>query len=128
MAVVGTEINRNKAITLGAADQFTHYVDPGVARAGIVVFAIEFNGSWNGTIRFDGAVRQIAASGTVTYVADPIAATNLLNGTTVASTTVGSATTTELWRVDAAALDGVRCYCSVYAAGSCTVTPTWAQG
>ena len=128
MTVVGTEINRFKAITLGAADQFTSWVDPGTAKAGIVVFAIQFDGSWNATLRFDGAVKQITAAGVVSYIADPVAAVNLLNGTTVASTTTGGASTTELWRVDASGLDGVRCYVSAYTGGSCTVIPSWVQG
>ena len=128
MTLVGTEINRFKPITLGAADQYTSWVDPGTSRAGIVVFCVQFDGSWNATLRFDGAVKQEAAAGTISYISDPIAAVNLLNGTTVASTTTGSTDTTELWRVDASGLDGVRAYVSAYTAGSCTVIASWVQG
>lgn len=128
MTQVGSLIDRHRAITLGAADQYTPWMDVGESLSGIVVFCIQFNGSWNGTIRFDGAVKQKTAAGVVTFIDDPIAATNLLNGTTVASTTTGGTTTTELWRVDAAGLDGVRAYVSIYAAGSCTVIPSWVRG
>ena len=126
---MGTEINRFRPVTLGAVDQFTHWVDVGTAKAGIVVFALQFSGTWNATVTFQGAVKQAAVgTDTVTYISDPIAATNLVNGTTVASTTTGTASETELWRVDAAGLDGVRCYITVYVAGSVTVIPSWVQG
>lgn len=122
MPQVGININRGEPITLDALDEFTPWADVTPHEAGLVTILLQFSGTWNGTVRFDGGVK---VSGTV--VADPIQATNLNTGT-AATTSTGGASVTEIWRVDASALDGVRVYVSAFVAGSVNVTYNWARG
>jgi hypothetical protein len=121
MAQVGLRAEFGIPQTIDAADEISPFVDPG-SSAGLVVFTIVFNGTWNGTLTFQGGVK---VNGTMGW--DPILATNLVSGAT-ATTTVGATTTTERWRIDATGLDGVRVYGTTVTGGSCTVTPTWAMG
>ncbi len=132
MAVVGNHITFGKAVTLTAADEFTQWVSPGDV-SGLVVMTLEFDSSWSATLRFDGGTKQEAASsgnkggGALSFTADPITGTNL-NGVGTAITTTGGASTTERWRFDVAALDGMRAYISAYSGGTVDITFNVAQG
>ena len=120
MAVVGTHVTLGESITLNAADQFTPPVDIG-AGAGLVQIAIEFDGSWNGTLTFQGGVKIDG-----TYVWDSLLATDLVDAST-GTTTTGGTTTTEIHRVDASGL-AVRVYATTVTAGVAEVTFTIAEG
>jgi len=132
MAVVGNRITFGKAVTLSAQGEFTQWVSPGDA-SGLVVMTLEFDGDWNATVRFDGGTKQEAAAddnkggAALSFVADPITGTNL-NGVGTATSTAGGASTTEMWRFDVAALDGMRAFISAWTAGTVDLTFNVAQG
>ena len=123
MAVVQIGLRTESGIpqTLDATDEHTPLADTG-AGAGLINYTLVFNGSWNGTLQFEGGTK---ISGTLNW--DPIQATNLNSGA-VATTTAGGTTTKEIWRIDSSGLDGVRVYATSVVGGTVTVTPTWTMG
>ena len=120
MAVVGTHVTLGESITLSASDQFTPLVDIGVG-AGLIQIAIEFNGTWSGTLTFQGGVKIDG-----TYVWDSLLVTDLVDAST-GTTTTGTAANTEIHRVDASGL-AVRVYATTVTTGLAEVTFTIAEG
>ena len=115
MAVVDTVLTIGTAYTLDAQDESTPPLSCGDV-AHIALIALRFDGSWSGTLTFQGGA---IINGT--YVWDPILATNLNSGAT-ATTSTGGASADELWRIDLVGRLACRVYATTVSAGSVTAT------
>jgi hypothetical protein len=102
-------------LTITAADDATPPCNSGDLAA-LAVITLEFDGSWSGTLTFEGGTLVSGA-----WVWNAIQATNLNDGT-AATTTAGSASTTEQWRVDLAGDLAVRVYGTTVTAGTVDIT------
>jgi len=121
-SIVDTVGTLGVAYTLDAAEEATPWFDAGTS-AGIALITLEFSGTWNGTVTFEGSVVSDGA-----YLADdPVTATNI-NGGTTATTSTGGASAVEHWRVDLAGGLAVAVEATTLSAGSVDVTVHMARG
>jgi len=125
MAVVDSRITRGAPITLGAADEFTHWMSPGDA-SGLVTMHLNYGASWSGTLTFQAGMKQIDSEGAITILVTTIEATDLSSSAVAITTDTG---TDKTIRIDCAGgLFGVRVYCSVWAVDEVVITPSGAMG
>ena len=119
MAAVDILCTMGVGYTLDASGEQTPDCGAGVT-AGLVVITIVYDASWAGTLQFEAATRRIGADGTVSVDYDPITATNT-NGGTEDSTTNGTTSEEEIWRVDASGFWATRVNCTARSGGSALV-------
>jgi hypothetical protein len=119
MAAVDILCTQGVGYTLDAAGEQTPDCGAGVT-AGLVAITIVYDASWSGTLQFEAATRRIGADGTVTVDYDPIRATNT-DGGAEGTTTTGTTSEEEIWRVDVSGFWACRVNCTARAGGSALV-------